>query len=318
MRRVGLVMNPGASRARSAEELAQLAGPEVELTVYEVGEGENPADYARKALSDGHDIIAAGGGDGTVGAVASVLVGGDVPLGILPLGTANSVAKALGVPAEIGLALRLLGEVEPRRIDTAVANGRVTILLASAGLYATVADASTREQKKALGALTYVVNGLSLLREAEPFRLTLELADEVITCEAQAVTIANFAHAQSLLAQGPAVLAPDDGLLDVTIVASSTVGRAVAVGVELARSAVSGQAASHDDVGFLSTHRVRVVCEPTQPVLIDGEVVGETPLDVEVRPQSLWVVAPAPADGVPEKRPERKLDGLPGLVVRGR
>ncbi len=311
-----MVANSQSGSSRPAEELLALAGPELELRLYEVAEGRSPTACARQAVLDGAAFVVAAGGDGTVSGVAAALVGGDVPMGILPLGTANSVAHALGIPDDLHEAARLWVEGSTRRIDTAVANGRTMVLLASVGMHASAIAEAPAEQKRTWGSLAYLLTGIRLLGEREPFRLNIELPTERIECRASAITIVNLAPTQTITAQGPSVIRDDDGRLDATILAADTLTQAVASGLHLLRTSWSNSPADRDDIGFFSTQRLRVTADPPQLVLIDGEEAGTTPLEVYSRPGSLVVIAPASQQV--EKPFERKLEGLPDLKVSPR
>ena len=87
------------------------------------------------ALRAGVDVIVAGGGDGTVSAVAAALVDTEVALGVLPLGTLNHFAKDLGLPLDLGGAVRVIAAGQTQRIDVGEVNGRVFINNSSLGLY---------------------------------------------------------------------------------------------------------------------------------------------------------------------------------------
>ena len=106
------------------------------------------------------------------------------------------------------------------------------------------------------------------------------------------------------------VVALDDGWLDATIVAAETVPSALAAGWHLLRSTFSGEPASRDDIGYVVTRRMVIETEPPQPLLIDGEVAGTSPLEVVSRPSSLLVFAPPapPVDKLVERKLRQKKD----------
>lgn len=313
MRWGALVVNEKSGQGRTAEDLLEQLGNEVPLRLYKVSPDSDPKLCAVQAVRDGAHFVVAGGGDGTVSAVAAALVGTDVPLAILPLGTANSVARALELPMDPLEAARLWRDGPMRRIDTAVANGHTMVLMASVGVHAAAIAQATPERKRRWGGLAYLLTGIEKLRAQEPFTLTIEIPHEEIRCSATAVTVANLAPTQTLTAQGPSVVLADDGRLDTTILAADTLAQAVATGFHLLRTAWSSEPADRDDVGYVTSHRIRIDAQPPQPVLIDGEDGGMTPLEVVARPASLLVLAPA-APAV-DKPVEHKLEGLPELKV---
>ena len=106
-----------------------------EAHVHLVREGSNIAQLVRTALKDGAQIVVAGGGDGTINAVASELVGSAVPLGVLPLGTLNHFAKALSVPLSLNEAITNVFTEEARDVDVGEVNGSVFLNNSGIGLY---------------------------------------------------------------------------------------------------------------------------------------------------------------------------------------
>jgi YegS/Rv2252/BmrU family lipid kinase len=314
----GLVLNSGAGRAGAAIDPQSFASDLVDVRVYETSRDCSPADCARAALAEGAKVLIAAGGDGTVSGVAAALVNSSVPLGILPLGTANSIARALGIPTDIEEAAHILrealrGDIPPRWIDTALANKRTMVLLAAIGLHACAVAEAPSDAKKHWGSLAYVLTAIRKLRAQAPFTARLTIGEDHIECRATNITVANLAPPQTVSAQGPTVVMPDDGWLDATIVAADTVPSVLGAGWHLLRCAFSGEPAERDDIGYAVAKRFVIDADPPQPVLIDGEEAGTTPVEVVLRPKSLLVLAP-PAPPA-EKPVERKLDGLPGLKI---
>lgn len=316
-RTAALIWNPAAGRAE--EELAlvrETLEQHFTLTVYETCQARDADICAREAVAAQPDVVIAAGGDGTVSLVASALVGTQTPLAVLPRGTANSIAAGLGISDDLMEAAQTLAEGEARWVDTARANGRTMVLHASVGLHAATIVNTPREAKNRWGVLAYLAEGLSALRDLEPFQVEMETESEVVRCRATNVTIANVAPLKTLLAQGPALVSPDDGQLDVTIVTATGIAEAVATGFHLLRTAAQGEPATRDNIGFLAARRVRIVSDPPQPLLIDGERAGEGVLTVQIHPHSLRVIVPAaPPAPPPEAPPDDKLEGLPGLEI---
>jgi diacylglycerol kinase family enzyme len=113
------------------------------------------------------------------------------------------------------------------------------------------------------------------------------------------------------LAQGSAGVIFDDGLLDLTIVSPANKVGAIAASYDLLTSALRGDAVQREDIGYLRAQRFRVTANPPQKVVLDGEIIGDTPIEVECLPRGLRVFAPQ----VEEVQPTEKLIGLPNLIV---
>lgn len=310
-----LIFNPAAGRGDAADlsAIVTALGPHFDLHVVWTTLERSPTDCAKEALAANADLVIAAGGDGTVSMVAAALTGTKTPLAITPRGTASSIAMALGIPSSIPEACALIIEGEARAIDTAVCNEQSMLLLCAIGLQADTVGETTREAKNRWGILAYLATGFKKLSGLQPFEVEMETEDDRIRCSATAVTIANLAPPRTVLAQGPATIDPDDGFFDVTVVAATKLTEAVATGVHLFRSAINNEPAERDNVGYFSARALRITADPPQHILIDGEPAGETPLSIECRPKSLWIIAPP--DAVNAERPESKLDGLPDLEV---
>src|SRR5690606_11684749 len=171
-----------------------------------------------------------------------------------------------------------LASAEPRWLDTATCDGRSMLLFCSVGLHAETMDDASREQKGRWGVLAYLAAGLRNLLELDPFEVELETESHRIRCRATSVMVANLAPPRSILAQGPAVVRPDDGLLDVTLVAADDLASAVASGLHLLRTASRNEPAERDRIGFFPCRRVRITTAEPQKVSVDGEVTGTTPV----------------------------------------
>lgn len=190
------------------------------------------------------------------------------------------------------------------------------VLLAGIGFEAETVERADRQAKKRFGLLAYVMAGLQELRELDSFTAEIETEDKVITVTASAVTVANAAPPTSILAQGPAGVIFDDGLLDITIVAPVSRAGAIAASYHLLQTALNENAAAErNDIGYLRTRRVIVRTDPPQKVALDGEIIGNTPIDVECVPGGLTIFVPR--DAAPPA-PLEKLEGLPELTIESK
>lgn len=172
-------------------------------------------------------------------------------------------------------------------------------------------EKADRQTKNRFGTLAYILAGIQQLQEFEKFEAEIETEDKIITVMAGAVTIANAAPPTSFLAQGPAGIVCDDGLLDLTVVAPMNAAGAIASAYHLLQTAFRGDAAERDDIGYLRAKRLKVTANPPQKVVVDGEIMGTTPVEVECVPGGLTLLVPA----TEEIQPLEKLEGLPELKV---
>lgn len=309
-----LIFNPVAGQGDSEQDLATIKSilePEFELDIQFTTKDIDGGALARQAVTNGRDIVLASGGDGTVSAVAEALIGTDITLGAIARGTANAFANALGIPDTIEAACKTILAGSTQKVDAGMCNGKPMILLAGIGFEAETVEDADREAKDRFGMLAYVLSGLKQLRNLTEFEVELETPDKIVTVDASAITIANAAPPTSVLAQGTAGVIFDDGLLDITILAPKTAPGAIATSVQLLKSAASEETVEREGVGYLRTQWVRVTTNPPQKVVLDGEIIGKTPIEVKCIPKGLTVFAPREE----EIQPTEKLDNLPGVDV---
>jgi len=254
--------------------------------------GEEQA-LAERAVAEGATTVVAFGGDGTVSAVAHALLGHpDVTLGILPGGTANVFARELGIPTDLESAARLLaGPHDVRSVDVGIARlsdgtERTFTLRVAAGLEASMVEEAPREEKERLGELAYVLSALRQLPRASAvhYSITVEGGERIegdglfaVLTNARALGFADAAY--------PDDVRVDDGLLDGIIPPAGL--------TELAGAATA--AASGGENPALQRVKGAVLeldADPTQRVSVDGEVLGDTPVRVEVRPSAVRVIVP--------------------------
>lgn len=312
-----LIFNPVAGQSNPEEDLFKIQTileQEIDLDIHMTTPEVDANQLAREAVDRGVELIIASGGDGTLSATAEAVVQTQIPLGIISRGTANAFASALGIPNTIEAACQTILDGTQKVIDAAMCNGKPMVLLAGIGFEAELVKKADRETKNRFGMLAYLLAGLQELREFDTFEVKIETDDRVITLDAAAVTIANAAPPTSILAQGPAGIIYDDGLLDLTVVAPQTRTGVITASYHLLQTALQGEASDRDDIGYLRAKHLKISTVPPQKVVVDGEMVGETPVDIECIPGALTIMVPA-SQSLPQ--PER-LQGLPGLVIESK
>jgi diacylglycerol kinase family enzyme len=254
------------------------------------GGGQAPA---RRAVAGGAGLVFAAGGDGTVQACAGALAGTGVPLAIVPLGTANLTARALGVPgrAERALEAGFGGRdrtIDLGRIEEAGAGGTWFTAMAGIGLDAAVVQAAGAHLKRRFGWMAYALAGTTRLA-LPPRAFTVQLDDaEPVRRRARCVVVAN----SGLLPGGFSLLPAarlDDGLLDVGVLApDGTWGWLRVAGRVLARR----QGQDRELERFPARH-VRISADVALPRQVDGEIAAPArALEVSVRPGALIVRQP--------------------------
>lgn len=185
--------------------------------VFERHKGQGRRKACRRAVDDGFDLLVAAGGDGTVCKVADVAVERDVPMGILPVGTGNLVARELGLPLELEAAVAVLVDGTERPIDSMDIGERRLVSKVSVGAYAEMAHGVSKNDKQRWGRLAYVG---ALARElgGPTHRVRLSVDGAQSEVDALTVLVANCgATGVGTLCWGEGI-APDDGTLDVLVI----------------------------------------------------------------------------------------------------
>lgn len=309
-----LIFNPVAGQGDPEQELAMIRSllePEIDLDIYQTTADVGADALAQAAVERGVEAIIASGGDGTLSEAATAIIGTDIPLGIISRGTANAFAAALKIPDTIDAACQTILQGGTRYVDAADCNGKPMVLLAGIGFEAETVELADREAKKRFGIMAYILAGVQQLRNLESFEVEIETEDKIITTIASAVTVANAAPPSSVLAQGPAGIVYDDGLLDLTIVAPESKAGAIAATFHLLQTASTNSAAERDDIGYLRGNQFKIKTDPPQKVVLDGEIIGTTPVTVHCIPGGLKIFVPLNQ----ALNPAEKLTGLPNLTV---
>ncbi len=293
-----MVVNTGARRGAEAYELAVealvRAGVPV-VTKEAVSDGGDLRPTLERVIGEDHDLVVVGGGDGTVGCAADLAAHTDVTLGILPLGTANDLARTLELPSDLAEACATVSQGKVVDIDLGRVDGRAFLNVASVGLSVGVTEAITPGLKRRLGPLAYPVATLLAYRRHRPFRARLEFPDgdheAVELDDLLQVAVGNGRHYGGGNAVSPTA-GIDDHLLDIYAIVRGRLHEHVSI----ARLLKDGSLVHHDRVHHLTTRRVRLVTEPPQHVNLDGEIAATTPSLVEIERNALHVVVPTRAE----------------------
>jgi diacylglycerol kinase family enzyme len=182
---VAVILNPASGsvgRDATSERIVELFAAEGRsATVLAAGPGRTVADQARAAVEAGCRLAVAAGGDGTVNAVATAVLGRDIPLGVLPMGTLNHFAKDLGLPLELAEAVRVAALGTVRRVDVGRVNDRVFLNNSSIGVYPRVVELRRRWESSGLGKWVAALWASLVVLRRRPFMgVRIRTADETV------------------------------------------------------------------------------------------------------------------------------------------
>lgn len=290
-----LLVNPGAGRGkrlrprqiREARQELESAG--IAVAVEEIGGGRDGSDLARAAVDQGADLIIVCGGDGTINHVIRGMVPSRVPLAVLPGGTANMLARELGIPLRIVDAARGIPTSIPRRISLGSAGGRLFISLAGIGFDARVVRALNAQWKAAFGIGSYVMETLRQLLFASPIPL-FSISADGLRQQATFVCVSKSQH------YGPIRAIPQANLFSDQFYVYSFQSQSRWRYLHYAAAMLAHRKSSLP--AFSEFPARRIDCEPIRPeegavfFQVDGELVGSLPCRIEIVPDALTVLTP--------------------------
>ncbi len=256
--------------------------------------GADMISTAEQALRDGAPIIVAGGGDGTINAVASVVVGSGTPFGVLPLGTLNHFAKDLNIPLDLGAAIANVARGVRHQVDVGEVNGRIFLNNSSLGLYPDIVRDREKQQRR-LGRgkwLAFSWALLAALRRYPFLSVQLKLNDAVHARRTPFVFIGNNEYLMEGLNIGERERL-NGGQLSLYV--AQRPGRLGLL--KLALHALFGKLSQAKDFDMLTANDLEIATKHRRlRVATDGEVtIMNTPLRYRIRPAALEVIVPAPA-----------------------
>jgi YegS/Rv2252/BmrU family lipid kinase len=281
-----VILNPAARGSRARKLRAQvesLTRGTILCATSRSGEAEV---LARHAVAEGFGKIVAAGGDGTINEIVNGIAGKNVALGLLPLGTMNVFATELGLPAnDLSRCWEIIRHNRIRPVDLPSANGKHFVQLAGVGLDAQAVKETSRAFKRNFGPLSYMISAAQIASRPPP-RLRIE-SENAVTGEGSFVLVGNgrlYGGRFPFFKQ--AVI--DDGLLDVVVFKRLNY-------IEIIRylqNVIFTPQISSPEVEYFQTRRLRVSSEENVPVEIDGELVGNCPVEFQIRAGGLHVLAP--------------------------
>ena len=286
---VALIVNARARRGAESYDAARRALLALGYGVdgHAVADPARIGDVTAAALRRQPDILVLGGGDGTLSGVVDLLAGGSVPLALLPLGTANSFARGMGIPLDLDEALNLLGAGFRRRIDLGRIDADCFANQAAMGLAPCIARTIPPTLKRWGGRAGYALWALVQLSRFHPFEV--RIAGRIF--RAVEVRIANGSH------QGGAPVARAAGVESGDLLVQVIEGRGRWRLLRNWLGALLG-GRQHDLIEF-RTRQCAISAAPPQSISVDGEVGATTPVTVSVLPGALEIFAPPPWSGAP-------------------
>jgi diacylglycerol kinase (ATP) len=287
-KRALLIVNPRARRGSSAidDVKAVLTNAGIELEEAAPDARANASELISRC-ADHVDMVIVGGGDGTLNAAASGLVYTGLPLGVLPLGTANDFARTIGLPLDPVKAAEVIATGKHQPIDLGEVNGHLFFNVASIGFSAELAGELTEHAKKRWGTLGYGIVAARLLMRSRLFKAFLDHDGTTETIRTMQISVGNGRHYGGGMTVEENATA-DDGWLDLYSLEVDHWWRLL----RLLPSLRKGTQGQWDDVRAFKTTEVTIRTTRPRPVNTDGELSTWTPARFRIRPKSVRVFIP--------------------------
>jgi len=290
-RHILIIVNPAAGRARSSERrlgrfVAALERQGCTVVLRRAGPSPGQVERLAGQAEPGFDAIVAAGGDGTISAVVNGLGGRAVPFGVLPLGSANVLAREIRLPRapEALASLITTGPVSP--IWLGRVGERAFVMMASAGFDSEIVAALSPELKRRVGRLAFAWGFLVRLWHCPACELTVR-ADGV-EYRAAAVVAAKGRHYA-----GPFVVAPGADLAEPVLELVLLDRRGRWAMLRYATALFRGRVPRLGDIAIVRARQASVAGNRALPVQADGEIVGELPITLAVADRPLLLIRPA-------------------------
>ena len=248
---------------------------------FEAGEAFS---IAADAAKRGVDVVAAAGGDGTVNEVVNGLDGYDVPLGVIPLGTANDFARQVGIPADADHAMDVILQRKPRRLDTGSLNGRRFLNVSTGGVGAEATAETPPDLKESLGPLAYLISAMRKLADFHPQHA--RFAGDGFEYDGEFLM---FAVGLTRSTGGGTLVTPmasaTDGLLDLCVISGMSRRDFARMVLRVKR----GEHVGEEGVLYAQVKTVAINANEPISVNVDGEMSNANRLTYRARSRDLWV-----------------------------
>jgi len=284
-----LLVNPRSAHGRALKLLPHLERElDARRVAFRMERTRGLEDGVERALraAEAGEVPVVLSGDGLVGAIGGALAGSETPLGIVPGGRGNDLARVLGIPGDPEAAAEMLAAGETRRIDVGEVNGKRFLGIASIG-FDSEANRLANETRWLRGNLVYAYAGLRTLIAWKPARFTIAIGEQRERFNGHSVSVAN-----SKAFGGGMYIAPDadlaDGKFDVVTVAEHGKLRSLAI----LPMVFKGTHVEEDEVRVFRTPRLELSASRPFPVYADGEHLTELPAKLRVLPRALSVIVP--------------------------
>ncbi len=285
-----VIVNPASRRGDASIHSVTRAFADLGIQCdFIITKSRGHAGEVAAANANDYDAIFALGGDGTAVEIIGALAPNGPPVGVLPGGTGNLLARALGIPMGVSRAVKTLVQGDESRFDLGrLGDGTRFAIGAGVGIDASMIAGTSREWKRRAGVLAYMVAGASHALRRRRFTARVTVDGATLTRDAAAVLVANFGVLLNGLVTLGDGIRHDDGKLDVCIFDPLSVIDAI----RIARKLLFRDFSADPAMAYMQGRHVKVETDPALPVQADGELTGSTPFVATVEPLAARLLVP--------------------------
>jgi diacylglycerol kinase (ATP) len=295
-----VVLNPmaGISKAGHIERVIAQGLDEAgwTYTIHTTTEGEDIAEVVRNAVRDEYSVVIAAGGDGTVSAAGDGLVGSGIPLGIVPSGTGNALARDMGIPINAARAVALITGANRRRsIDALRLNDHHYFLNLSIGVSAAAMTDTEQTEKRRLGIVAYLITGIQKIVGLQPAGFELRIDGAYRYVHAADIVITNC----GIIGVSALKLAPDSAVDDGEVAVCIIRGRTVFDYLSALVNSLLRRSRNQRIECVPARESVTIEATRPLPLQADGDPLGRQNAEVQIVPQALELLIPTKEDHKP-------------------
>jgi YegS/Rv2252/BmrU family lipid kinase len=289
-----IIINPvaGSTEAKAlkkvSEEQFHAAGWQTQVHMTKAN--EDLAKVINSEIAKGANLVVAAGGDGTVSAVAACMLHSHVPLGIIPTGTWNAIARYLVLPPTPQAAIDLMtGKHTTRKLDMMAVGKTIHVMNLGVGFSAAMIDGADRKEKRKLGNLAYLKHIIQTPFGLEMPRYIIEADGRIFKGRATEIFVANYGVVGLHFLEDGMNILPDDGKAEILILKARTLLDLPSL---IWQVFVKPEKRTPKYRKVSASKKIIITAIPPALVQADGESLGQTPVTIKVLPRAVSVIAP--------------------------
>lgn len=290
MKKVKFIYNPNSGNKNIGHKLDDIIA-KYQLNGYTIVphriSKDTTIEDGLKDINDNYNHILIAGGDGTIDRLVNYMKKNDIdiPIGILPTGTANDFANVLNIPLDIDLCIENIINSEPKYIDLGVINDDYFVNIASTGMFTDVSQRVDSNLKHSIGRISYIIKGVEDALHLRKFNVTIRSKELEYDGDMYLILVLNGRTAGNISFAHNAML--DDGYLDVIIFKAMPIPKSIPVLVDIIKGSPLDK---HDEIIYFKTDELYVDCSDDIVTDIDGERGPDFPLNIKCMKNGIQIL----------------------------